>query len=223
MATATSTIQANILKDLRLPSTDTTLLERALEWLKDAIEDVQEYIPEAEFFQTAEMPLTLVINQTTYAMPSDMLQLIQVRNDDESVILNLMNRSEFDRRHPDPSSEAAATPSDGTLEYDRSNNRHILRVAAKPVAADTFYAIMRRWHSSLGSSQNVQYDHLEKVLERRAVYYGSLEVFNDNEYVQFRNELNNVSIEKIKGLSRVVALQKPTSPQIPTVLKKSDY
>ena len=221
MATATTVIQANILKVLRQPSDSDLLLDRALEWLKDAIEDAQMFLPEAEFFQMSEMPLTLVVSQATYALPSDMLQLMQVRNNDESVIINMLSRDEFDRRHP--SSEDDATPNDGTLEYDRNNNRHILRLAPPPVAADTLYAIMRRWHPTLSDSQNIQYDKLEKALERRAIYYGSVEVFNDNEFTNYRAELKNISVEKFNALQRVVAIQKPHRTQVPTILRKSGY
>ncbi|MFH1628669.1 MAG: hypothetical protein ABIE47_08095 [Pseudomonadota bacterium] len=223
MSVTTATMQANVLHILTMDSTDTVLLARALEWLNEAVEDVAMYLPEAEFFQTSEMPLTLVVDQATYAMPSDFFQLIQVRNDDESVILNMLPRAEFDRRHPDPSSETTDTPADGTLEFDRENGRNILRVAPIPASADTFYAIVRRWHKTLSSTQGLQWDKIQRTVERRGAYYGSLEVRNFTEDAPFRAELAQVSLAKMQALQQIVTIMKPRPVRIPTVMRKGDY
>lgn len=223
MTVQTSDLQAQTLKTLGINSDETVLQERALNWLNEALDDVQMYIPDAEFLQVAEMPVTLVVSRATYVLPTDFMVLTQFRNDTESTILNFITRAEFDRRHPDPSTEGDATPSDVTLEYDRQSGRHVVRVGPAPVAADTCYVIMKRWHPALSASQDIQWDKLKHVLIRRAAYYGSLEIYQDNEYVQMRNELNTVSLNKIQALQGVLAMQKPRPNQIPVVLRKSDY
>ncbi len=223
MTISTATLQAGCIKDLGQNSEDTILLERSLEWLNEALEDIQMYLPDAEFLQTSEMPLTLIVGQATYAMPPDFMQLIQIRNDDESVIIEVIPRAEFDRRHPDPSTEATAIPSDGTLEYDRVNHRNILRIAPAPDDDDVFMAIMKRWHPTLSAAQAIQWDKLQYVIARRAAYFGSLEIYPDNEFIQYRQELNTLSLNKIQALQQIVAIQKPRPNQIPTVLKKSEY
>jgi hypothetical protein len=208
---------------LRVNPSDAILLPRALEWLNEAIDEVQTHFPEAEFLQTSNISITMVASQSTYPLPTDFLQLLQLRNDDESVILTPLSREEFDRRHPDPSDESDDTPTDITLEYDRSNGRHILRVAPAPDAADTWYGIMRRWHPALSGTQGVQYDPLQRVLERWGAYFGSLEVYADAEHERFRGELFQNATRKLQGLGQVFAMQKPKQPQVPTVLRKSDY
>jgi len=223
--TATGTIQASILKVLGVDSTDTTLLARSLEWLNEALDDAQMYLPEAEFFKTSEISMALVVNQTTYALPSDFVAFSsqQIRNDDESMIIDIINKEQFDRNHPDPSSETAAPPYDATLEFDRDNARNIIRLAPKPDATDTIYANMILWHPALSASQDIQWSKLEGALKRRAAYYGSLEIFAENEYVNFRQELDALSMAKFKALQQVVAIQKPRPKQIPIIMKKSYY
>jgi hypothetical protein len=223
VAVATSTLQANILKNLRVDSANSDLLARALQWLNRGIDKVQMYVPEAEFLQTSEMSLTLVVSQPTYPLPSDLLELRQLRNDDESVIIDIHPREKFDRLHPDPSDEDDATPRDGTLEYDRANARHILRVAPAPNATDTLYGIMRRWHPTLSGSQNIQYDKLQTTLEAWGTYQGSLEVYADPEHQPLRAEFKTNALEATQAFQQIMDAQKPKERQIPTVLKKSDY
>ena len=225
MATATATIQQNVLRGLGIPYNDTVMLDRALRWLNKTLDKIQGFMPDVEFLQVSEMPLTLVVGQATYALPSDFMAFSQpqIRNDSEGIIINIIPRDEFDRLHPDPSSESNAPTSDATLEYDRDNNRHILRFCPAPDATDVVYAVMRRWHPLLSSGQNVIYDKLETALEDGAIYHGGLEVFSAPEYVNYRQELKSQWLEAVQGLQQVFAIQKPHRPQIPTVLKKSLY
>ena len=215
----TLTIQENILKELGLPSDNSLLLGRALRWINKTLDKLQTYVPEAEFLQTSEIKLTLVADKATYALPTDFFQLLQVRSDTDLIILNMLTREKFDREHPDPSGEETGNPSDCTFEYDRSSNRHIIRLAPIPDSTDIYYAIMRRWHPSLSSSQDVQWDKLETVLEDGGIYHGSLSIYADPEYAQLRAELKANWLEAAQGISQILALQKPKPAQIPVVLR----
>ncbi len=220
MATPTTlTIQQNVLSDLGLPTDNSTLQGRALRWLNKTLDKLQTYVPEAEFLQTSEIELTLVVNQATYALPADFFHLLQLRSDTDSIILNVLTREKFDREHPNPSREDPGSPRDVTLEYDRSSNRNIIRIGPAPDNADTYYAIMRRWHPSLSSSQDVQWDKLETVLEEGAFYHGALVIYADPEYTQYRAELKTNWLESAQGISQILALQKPNPSQIPVVLR----
>jgi hypothetical protein len=219
----TSTIQANILKELGLDSADTTLLARALIWANEALDTIQEYIPGAEFLQKSESYIACVADQATYALPSDFFQLLTLRDDDNSTSIEIITREEFDRRHTDPSSESTGKPYECCLEYDRTNTRHIVRVARIPDDTYTMYATMRNWHPALSASQNPYVDKLENAIKRGGMYYGSFFVYPDPEWNQLRADFERVFLNKVQSLSQILNIQKPHPPQIPVVMKKTNY
>jgi len=55
------------------------------------------------------------------------------------------------------------------------------------------------------------------------MYYGSLEVYAEQEYTTYRQELNGLSLNKFQALQQMLSIQKPKPRQIPAVLKKSNY
>jgi hypothetical protein len=156
-------------------------------------------------------------------MPENFFYLGQMRIDSESRILEMRTREEFDRLHPDPANEDEDVPYDITLEYDRNNGRHVLRFAPIPDSAYVCHGILRRWHPSLSSSQNLQYDKLETAIENGGIYEGSMSVYADPEYTQYRAELKQRWLESVQGLQQILNMQKPKPRQIPVVLRREDY
>jgi len=222
MSVQTITIQQNILKELGRNPSDTTMQERALHWLNKALDKIQAFIPDVEFLQTAEMSISFADGQATYLMPSDFFYLNQIRIDSESRILDQFSHEDFDRRHPYPADEDEDVPSDYTLEYDRTNGRHIIRVGPIPDATYDAHAIMRRWHPTLSASQGIHYEKLETALEDGGIWEGCLSIYPDPEYAQIRSEWKSRWLESVQGLQQVFNQQKPKPQQIRTVLRRGD-
>lgn len=223
MTVQTITMQQNILRELSRNPNDRAMQSRAMRWLNMTLDEMQGFMPDVEFLQASEMSITLTDGTATYAMPTDFIYLSQVRIDSESRILEERTREEFDRIHPDPANEDEDIPADYTLEYDRTSGRHVMRVGPTPDASYTAHGIMRRWHPALTGSQYIQYDKLQTVLEKGGVYHGSLSVYADQEYAQYRSELKQNWLESARGLQQVLMQQKPRPRQIPTVLRREDY
>lgn len=191
--------------------------------MNKVLDKIQGFMPDAEFLQTAEMAITFAHAQATYVMPSDFFFMNQIRIDSETRVLDPYSHEDFDRRHPDPANEAEDVPSDYTFEFDRVNQRHILRIAPTPDAAYAAHGIMRRWHQTLTGIQGIQYDKLETALEEGAIYEGSKSIYADNEYLQYRAELKTSFLESTQALQQILMQQKPHPRQIRTVLRKGDY
>jgi len=223
MTILTETIQKNVLRELGLNPADTTMQSRALRWINKSLDKLQGFIPDMEFLKTSEIEITLVDGQATYAMPADFFSMTQIRIDSETRILDEFPRAEFDRRHPDPDNETEDVPSDYTFEYDRQNGRHIIRFGPIPDSAYVCHGILKRWHPALTSSQNIQSDKLETVIEEGAIWEGSKSVYADPEYTQYRMELKTSWLESSQSFQQIMAMQKPRPKQIRVVLKKSDY
>lgn len=223
MTIQTIEIQKNVLKELGQNPDNTVLQARALRWLNKSLDKLQGYIPDVEFLQTSEMTITLVASQATYALPIDFFYIGQIRIDEESLILNQHTKDGFDRLHPDPANEDEDVPSDFTLEFDRVNGRHILRLAPIPDDAYVMHATIRRWHPALTGSQNIQYDKLETTLEEGGIYHGSLSIYGDQEYIQLRAEYKSNWLEAVQNLQQPLNMQKPRPIRIPTQLKKMEW
>lgn len=223
MTISTITMQQNILKELGRNPSDTLMQSRALRWLNKTLDLMQGFMPDVEFLQTSEMTITFTDGTATYVMPTDFFHISQVRIDDEDRILDEFSREEFDRRHPDPSGEDEDVPSDFTLEYDRGNGRHVMRVGPIPDTSYDAHGIMRRWHPSLTSNQNIQYDKLQTALEDGGIWQGSMSVYADQEYTQLRGELKQKWLESVQSLQQVLNMQKPRPQQIRTVLRKEYF
>lgn len=221
MSVALSTIYTNVLKDLGINSSDTTWQNRATWWIKKALDKAEFFFPMAEFLQNSNASISTVADQATYSLPSDFFQLLHIRDDNNSTHLDILDHDEFDRNHPDPSSESTGRPSECTLEFDISSGVHILRLAPIPDDAYTIYATMRTFHPTLSGSQDLMFTKLETPLTDWAIYEGSLVVYPDNEFVNYRNELKARAIDSMGGISNILAMQKPSQPNIPTVLKKN--
>ncbi|MFH0822268.1 MAG: hypothetical protein V2B18_05910 [Pseudomonadota bacterium] len=225
MATSTATLQANALKRLQMDYADATLLARALDWLNKAMDRIQGYLPEAEFLQKSEMSIATVDGQATYVLPSDFLELLSLRDDTNATNLDMIPREQFDRNHPDPSTEDEGLPYEYTLEFDRSTTpgTNIIRLAAIPAAAYTLYATMRCFHPDLAAGgQGIIWERLRFTVEDWATYFGSLEFWKSNEYAQWRSELEKEALNATQNLKQLLAIQKPRPSQIRTVLKKSE-
>ena len=67
------------------------------------------------------------------------------------------------------------------------------------------------------------YSKLETALEDWAIYEGSLVVFPDNEFVNYRAELKARANEAMSGISNLLTAQKPSPKQIPIQMKKNIY
>lgn len=221
--TTTAIIQANILKELGFDSTSTVLLDRSLRWANKAIDRIQGYITSADFLMKAEVKLTTVADQDTYAMPSDFFQLMTLRDDSNEVSIDVWTREEFERSHPNPSGESTGKTTEVSLEFDRYSGRHVMRCAPIPDAAYVWYATMRCWHPSLSSTQNPIYSQLQTVIEHGGIYYGALAMLQDPEYANYTNKVEAEFNNSIKSIERIFNSQKLHPPQIPVVLKKSDY
>ena len=219
----TSSMQTSVLDVLGVDSTDTYLLARALKWLQKSYDKLIAFVPEAEYLQKSENYLTTVADQATYALPSDFFQLLSLRDDTNSTIIDVITREQFDRNHPDPSGESTSKPYECTTEYDRVNKRHVIRLAAIPDDAYVLYAVMRCWPPALSSSVDPLHYKLETTLEEGGVYHGSLETHADAEYTNYRAELKTNWLEAVEGISQIFNVQKPSPPQVPEKLRKSDY
>lgn len=223
MTVSTATLQSEVLKILGYNSDDTVLAARALYWLNEAMDDIMFALPDAEFFQKSDMTLATVADQAAYPLPAEFFSLLSLVDSTNQNPLDVLTREEFDRRHPDPSSEDTDSPKDVTFEYDVANVRNIIRLAPIPDDAYTLRAVMRCWHTALSATQAIPWDKVETVVKRRAAYYGAIELYNAPEDVNYRNELNQLSMVKMTGLQNVLSRQKPRPKQIPVVLRKSDY
>jgi len=222
MAT-TSTIQANILKDLEVDSTSSTLLARALRWMNIAMDFITGEIPNAEFLKSSESYITTVADQATYSMPSDFFDLITLRDDTSGDgQLEILDRAEFDLRHPDPSSEDTDAPTEVTLEYNPSSAVHEMRLAPIPDDAYVLYAAMRRFHPDLATDQNPTWTKLETALQLGGVWQGSLKLYPDPEYAQIRAENKDAFLMAISGIKRILMLQAPKPNRIPVRMRRSD-
>jgi hypothetical protein len=219
MSISTIAIQKNILRRVGRNPDDTTMQALALHWMNVTLDKTQGFMPDVPFLETSEMDISLVDGQATYAMPTDFFYLSQVRIDSEYRTLNEFSHEEFDRWHPNPSAEDETVPSDWTLEYDRVSGRHIMRVGPIPEKTYVAHAIMRRWHPSISSVQGLQYDKLETAIEEGGIYHGSMIIYADQEYVQYRSELKQNWLETVQGLQQVMMQQKPRAHQIPTMLR----
>lgn len=221
---STATLQANVLKRLRMNSADTALLARALVWLNYAMDMVQGYLPEAEYLQKSEMTIATVTSTALYALPSDFFQLMSLRDDSNKTVIDIITREQFERNHPDPSTESTARPYEATLEFDRSTSpgTHILRLAAIPDDTYNLYAVMRCFHPALSGSQDTIWAKLQMILESGAAYYGAMELWADNEFSAYRQELKNEWLNATKAISQIMAMQRPRPTRIRTVMKESD-
>jgi hypothetical protein len=219
MTVSSATIQANILKELSVDSTNAVLLARALRWMNKAMDKFQGYIVESEFLQKSESSLNTIADQATYAMPSDFFDILSLRDDNNNTIIEKITREEFDRRHPDPSGESTGKPYEYTLEYDRSSGVSIIRLSLIPDDAYTLYAVTRNWHPTLTAGQGLIYDKLETAIEEGGIYHGALSLYSDPEYANYRAELKANWLEAVQNLSQILEMQKPKPSQIPVRLR----
>ncbi len=225
-ATTTAVMQADVLKRLQLDYTDSTLLARALDWLNKSLDRAQGYLPEAEFLQKSEIQISCVADQATYALPDNFMQLISLRDDDNGTHLEMLNREQFDRNHPDPSSEDTGAPYEFSLEFDRSTDpgTNIIRLAAIPDDTYTLYAIMRCFHPDLANgAQTILWQKLRFTLEDTATHLGSLEFYKGREHAQWRSELKGDSIESLQNIRQLLMIQKPHGRQIPVQMRRTYY
>ena len=219
MTVSSSTIQANILKELSVDSTNSTLLDRALRWMNKSMDKFQGFIIEAEFLQKSEIKLTTIADQATYALPDDFFDFLSLRDQTNKTTIRPRTIEEFNRVHTDPSTEATGKSYEYTLEYDRSAARHILRLALIPDDAYELHAVMRNWHPALTSGQGLIYDKLETAIEEGGIYHGAMSLYSDPEYAQYRSELKSNWLEAVQNLSQILEKQKPKPAQIPIRLK----
>ena len=220
MSVSLSTIYANVLKDLGLNSSDSTWQARATRWINKALDKATMLNPGSEFVQISNATISASDGTATYNLPTGFISLLHIRNDTSAWEIKIRSHGEFDRAHPDPSSEAEDSPSECTLEFDIDNNVHVLRVAPIPDDDYTLYYTYRKFHPALAGDQDLEYDKFETALEDWAIWEGSLVVFPDNEFVNYRNELRSRATESMKLLSQLVNFQKPAPRNIPIQLKR---
>ena len=223
MSVTLSDIRDNVLKDLGLDSANSTLQTRAARWINKTLDKLQGYAPEAEFMQKSEKKLSTVADQATYSLPSTFLQLLALRDDTSATAIKIVNREQFDRNHPDPSSESTGSPNEATLEYDLDGAVHIIRLAPIPDDEYDLYAIFRQFHPALSGSQDLEYDKLQTALEDGAIYHGSLIVYLDAEYANYRAELKAQWLESAQNIGQIFAIQKPQTRNIPVILQRYNW
>lgn len=221
MTVSLATIYSNVLKDLGLNSADSTWQTRATRWINKALDKVTMVAPNAEFLQNSYMSIDTVADQATYSLPSDFIELLSLRDDNNETNIEILSHGEFDKRHLDPSGEDTDPPSECTLEFDTSSGGHMLRLAPIPDAAYTLYATMRTFHPALSGSQALLWPKLETALEDWAIYEGALVVHIFPEMANYRLELKERAKESVELVAGLLNTQKPSPRQIPTVLKKS--
>jgi hypothetical protein len=220
MTVSLATIYDNVLKDLGLNSSDSTWQGRATRWINKALDKITMVCPNAEFLQNSYVSINTVADQPTYSMPSDFFELLSLRDDDNKTDIEILTHGEFDRRHLDPSGEDTNPPIHCTLEFDTSSGVAVMRLAPIPDDAYTLYATMRTFHPTLSGSQVLVWDKLQTALEDQAIYEGSLVVFPDAEFANYRLELKERGGESIRLVAGLLNSQKPAPARIPTVLKR---
>lgn len=220
MSVSLATIYANVLKDLGLNSADTTWQSRATRWINKSLDKVQFFIPNAELLQESTETITTTADDPTDALDANFFELLSVRNDTEGSVVEVFPRVEFERRHPDPSSEETGAPVECTIEWNVSTGGHYIRWSPTPDDAYTMYIVQRVYHPALSGAQSLLYNKLETAIEDWAIYEGSLVVFPDNEFVNYRAELKARAIETMKAISQVFNAQKPNERNIPVRMKK---
>ena len=223
MSVSLATIYANVLKDLGLNSSDSTMQSRATRWVNKALDKALMYNPMSEFVQISNATISTVADTPTYSLPAGFMDLLHIRNDTSAWEIEIRAHGQFDRAHPDPSSETTDSPSECTLEFDIDNNVHKLRLAPIPDDVYTLYYTYRKFHPALSGSQDLEFDKFETALEDWAIWEGSLVVFPDNEYAQYRMELRSRANESMKLLSQFQSAQRPAPRNIPIQLKRGIY
>jgi len=219
---ATTTIRTNVLKALRLDSANSTMQDRALHWMNKALDKIQAYVPQAEFMKKSERTITTVASQATYALPTDFIKMLSLRDDTNQTIIDPVIREEFDRRHPDPSSESTGKPYEYTLEYDNTQDPglHYMRLALIPDSAYMLYAVMQVWHPDLSAVQNPAYTKLETAIEDMAIAEGCMEVYAEPEFAQLRQEFKLSAQDSVRLVERIFNSQTTIPRNIITRMRR---
>jgi hypothetical protein len=218
---STTTIYTNVLKELQQNSASETYVNMAIHWINKAMRIIEQRIPNAEFLQRSETYLTTVADQPTYPLPADFFELRSLRDDTNNNVISPVTREQFERNHPDPSSESTGKPYEYTLEFDRTEKKHVLRFSLIPDDEYKLYMVWMAWHPTLSESQNPIFDRIEDVLENGAVYFGARIFWKEPEYKQIRDEYKRDFDESLLGLQALCMRQKPRPAQIPLVLRNS--
>ena len=218
----TTNIYANVLSELLLNTSNTTYISKCIRWLNKTMFDIESVVPNSEFLQKSESYLDTVADQATYMLPADFFELRSLRDDTNNNIISPVTREQFDRNHPDPSSENTGEPYEYTMEFDRTEGRSLIRLSLIPNDTYRIYMIYRAWHPTLTAQQNPIFDRLETVLEQGATWYGSVAMYKEAEYESMRNNYKMMYDRAMFNFQAMCMGQKPTPRQIPCQMRK-DY
>ena len=112
-------------------------------------------------------------------------------------------------------------PTKFCVEYDSTNARFVLRM--NPVPDDSYIAtlVYPDFPTSLSASADAVWSRLEFAIEKRGIYYGSLELFEPNDPLIMR--FDSDSEKAMEYLRQRLAHIIPKHDRIEVCMRKSDY
>lgn len=113
-----------------------------------------------------------------------------------------------------------AAPTHFCLEFDANTNQYLFRLNPTPDATYIGSMIYPAAPSALSSSVNPVWDQFEFCLERGGIYYGALEIIQDQ---QKRMEFRANYESAIQALIQLDLELVPKRNTIPVIMRKSDY
>lgn len=116
---------------------------------------------------------------------------------------------------------AKGPPEQFCIEYDSTNARFIFRI--DPVPDDAYIAtlIYPDFPSDLSGSVDSIWSRLEFAIERKGIYYGSLEIFEPQDPLIARFDLD--AEKAFEYLRQRLAKLHPKHKPIQVIMRKSDY
>ena len=113
-----------------------------------------------------------------------------------------------------------AAPTHFCLEFDANTNQYLFRLNPTPDATYIGSMIYPAAPSALSASVNPVWDQFEFCLERGGIYYGALEIIQDQ---QKRMEFRANYESALQALIQLDLELVPKRNTIPVIMRKSDY
>ena len=115
---------------------------------------------------------------------------------------------------------STGTPTKFCLEYDATNKKFVFRLDLTPDATYIGSLVYPAEPSALSGSVAPIWSKLEYAIERGGVYFGSLELIENQ---SLRTEFKNLYMDAIRDLIKLDQDLVPKHDRIPLVTRKSDY
>lgn len=112
------------------------------------------------------------------------------------------------------------SPDKFCVEYDASNAKYVFRFDPVPDATKIITLLFEQGPSDLSGSVEPIWNRLEYCLERGGIYYGSLELIDDQ---RKRAEFKQDYTDAINALMMLDNDLVPKHDRIPVIMRKSDY